>query len=116
MLNFLSQHIACEFEGLQHLWSTPLQVCSIAACGPGLTWVKKGIQLYVVVIYTIFDRQKLKALLHYAFFFISRVLLEFFSRFGYQHVCIQNGSENARKTREKRKEKTQEKNSISHLT
>ena len=37
----------------------------------------------------------LKALLHYAFFSC------FSSRFGYQHVGIQNVSENVRKMREK---------------
>ena len=36
MLNFLLQHIACDFEASQRLWNTPWQVCSIAACGPGL--------------------------------------------------------------------------------
>ena len=35
MLNFLSQHIACDFKASQRLWNTPSQVCSIAACGPG---------------------------------------------------------------------------------
>ena len=36
MLNFLSQHIACDFRTSQHKWNAPSQVNDIAACGPGL--------------------------------------------------------------------------------
>ena len=35
MLNFPSQHTACDFDTSQQLWKTPSQMCSIAACGQG---------------------------------------------------------------------------------
>ena len=35
MFNFLSQHIAHDFEASQSLLDAPSQVCSIASCGPG---------------------------------------------------------------------------------
>ena len=38
MLNFLSQHIACDFEPSQLLWNVPSQLCSIVACGPGYSF------------------------------------------------------------------------------
>ena len=45
-------------------------------------------------------------------FFFSR----FHSRFGYQHVGIQNASENTRKTQEKRKKITQRENIFLYYT
>ena len=67
-----------------------------------------------------------KALLHYAwsywrfislrlFHFTSRFTLRFSSRFRYQHVSIQNASENARKMQEKRKKKSKTRENVSIL-
>ena len=39
MFNFLSQHIARDFEASQPLLNAPSQVCSIASCGLGLYYI-----------------------------------------------------------------------------
>ena len=42
MFNFLSQHIACDFETSQPLFNAASQVCSIASCGLGYSLSPKG--------------------------------------------------------------------------